>query len=71
MKPTVLQTKVIELCEGQLAFWKGTNDISSPTHFCDIDSDFDNFSINNNISEEKLWSVKKSLEKLLKDIRDL
>jgi hypothetical protein len=37
MKPTTIQIKVIGAIIDQLNFWRGTNDIDSPTHYCDMD----------------------------------
>lgn len=36
MKPTELQKKICDLIISQAKFWKVTNDINSPTHYCDI-----------------------------------
>jgi hypothetical protein len=35
MKPNKLQKDVCELIKRQAQFWINTNDINSPTHFCD------------------------------------
>ena len=37
MKPTKTQKAVIDAIIEQLNFWRGTNDINSPTHYCDMD----------------------------------
>jgi len=37
MKPTKAQLEVINFIKDQVNFWEGTNDLSSPTHLCDID----------------------------------
>ena len=37
MKPTEKQLQVAKVIKDQGAFWGGTNDINSPTHFCDIE----------------------------------
>lgn len=48
MKPTELQKKICDLIISQAEFWKVTNDINSPTHYCDIGEeilrDFDELS---------------------------
>lgn len=36
MKPTQLQKKICELVKSQASFWINTNDIDSPTHYCDM-----------------------------------
>ena len=36
MKPTEKQIMVCDIIKDQLSFWKSTNDLSSPTHSCDI-----------------------------------
>jgi len=41
MKPTENQQKLAELVKGQAEFWIETNDISSPTHLCDLEQDID------------------------------
>ena len=37
MKPTKTQKAVIDAVIDQLNFWRSTNDIDSPTHYCDMD----------------------------------
>lgn len=39
MKPTEIQKKVCDYIIGQCGFWKSTNDISSPTHYCDMEEE--------------------------------
>lgn len=39
MKPTKLQKKICDLIISQATFWKVTNDINSPTHYCDIEEE--------------------------------
>ena len=36
MKPTEKQVKVIDTILSLIKTWKNTNDIDSPTHYCDI-----------------------------------
>ena len=36
MKPTKTQKAVIDAVIDQLKFWRGTNDINSPTHYSDM-----------------------------------
>jgi hypothetical protein len=37
MEPTDKQKKLIKVVKMQAEFWESTNDITSPTHLCDID----------------------------------
>ena len=37
MKPTEKQKAIAKVVEQQGQFWQSTNDINSPTHYCDID----------------------------------
>jgi hypothetical protein len=39
MKPTEKQIQIIEFIKEQVYFWKTTNDILSPTHYCDIEEE--------------------------------
>lgn len=41
MKPTETQQKLAEIVKGQASFWMSTNDISSPTHICDLENEID------------------------------
>ena len=61
MKPTDIQKKICDLIIEQAHFWKVTNDITSPTHLCDIEE-----SVNN--TDELSDSDK---ETLIKGITDL
>ena len=37
MKPTKTQKAVCDAVIDQLKFWRDTNDINSPTHYCNMD----------------------------------
>lgn len=37
MKPTELQKQLCNIIKEQASFWSNTNDIHSPTHYCDIE----------------------------------
>ena len=37
MKPTNLQKQLCNIIKEQASFWENTNDIHSPTHYCDIE----------------------------------
>lgn len=41
MKPTETQQKLAEIVKGHSSFWMSTNDISSPTHICDLGNEID------------------------------
>ena len=70
MKPTEKQKRLILLIEDQLSFWKNTNDINSPTHFCDIDEDINMYGMNNDdLSEEQSKELNLLLSELLTFIR--
>lgn len=43
MKPTKTQKIVIDAVINQLKFWRDTNDINSPTHYCDMDECYNFF----------------------------
>ena len=51
MKPNDNQLEVIEFLMTQLKYWKGTNDISSPTHRGDITEEV--IKLDNITSEER------------------
>ena len=42
MKPTAKQKKICDLIVEQAKFWQSTNDITSPTHLCDIEESVNN-----------------------------
>lgn len=71
MKLTNKQVEVIDTCISQLGFWKSTNDINSPTHFCDIDSDFSNLYFDDKITDEESNKLICKLSELLILIRNL
>lgn len=37
MQPTPTQKSIIDSVIDQLHFWRASNDINSPTHYCDMD----------------------------------
>ena len=39
MKPTPRQNLLLNEVQNQVHFWMNTNDIDSPTHYCDIEEE--------------------------------
>lgn len=71
MKPNAKQTRVGVLIKEQVNFWSYTNDISSPTHSCDIDEVVDNAVFYDEISEPEAEKLKTHLHALLEYFRSL
>lgn len=42
MKPNEQQKRICDLIKSQASFWQSTNDIHSPTHYEDIETEIDN-----------------------------
>ena len=42
MKPNEQQILICDLIKYQASFWQSTNDIHSPTHYPDIETEIDN-----------------------------
>ena len=61
MKPTQLQKKICELVKSQASFWINTNDINSPTHYCDMWEELNDI-------EELTEGEKDELFKILNDL---
>ena len=58
MKPTTIQIKVIGAIIDQLNFWRGTNDINSPTHYCDMDKCYQS-ALDGCLSQDEIEELKK------------
>jgi hypothetical protein len=71
MKPIEKQILVINKIKGQLNFWATTNDIQSPTHFCDNDEIFDSLVLFDEITELDATKLKDQLNELLIVIRGI
>lgn len=69
MKPTELQKEVIDLCISELNFWKNTNDITSPTHSCDIDEEINKLVCEDKITEIQAARISGGLHSLWHTIR--
>jgi hypothetical protein len=66
MKPTPRQNKLIEEVQNQAHFWMNTNDIDSPTHYCDIEEECFKLEDDANLTIED----RKKFEDLLGDLFD-
>jgi len=71
MRPTDKQKAVAKLIQDQAVFWSGTNDISSPTHYCDIDECIGNEVLDETITEKEAVVLEKHLNMLLSFIKKL
>lgn len=71
MKASEKQIKVMEMCRGQLHFWMTSNDIQSPTHFCDNDEIVSNMTLFDGISELDEQKLRDQLNELLTVIRGI
>jgi hypothetical protein len=68
MKPTEKQIETIDAILSIVKFWKETNDIDSPTHFGDMDTELALLEI----EDEELLEISEKLTKLyiiVKNIR--
>lgn len=45
MKPTDKQLQVLKVIEDQIKFWQYTNDLYSPSHLCEIETDIVNLTM--------------------------
>lgn len=63
MKPNRLQKEICDVIKCEASFWQNSNDITSPTHLCDIDIEVNQLCIFS-ISEEDSNELKSLLENL-------
>ena len=70
MKPTIIQKIVINAVIDQLNFWKSTNDIDSPTHYCDM-SECYKASLEDCLSEKEIEELKTETCNLFQFIKNL
>ncbi len=70
MKPTKTQKAVIDALIEQLQFWRITNDINSPTHYCDMDESYKD-SLEDCLSEEEIEGLKAETCNLFQFIKNL
>lgn len=66
MKPTPRQKKLIEEVQNQASFWMTTNDIDSPTHYCDLEEETYKLEMDDTLSKED----RKKFEDLIGDLFD-
>ena len=66
MRPTNLQKKLCELIKSQASFWLNTNDINSPTHYTDIDTELDCIEELSEDAKEEFNSALRKLYHLVK-----
>lgn len=69
MKPNRLQKEICDVIKCEASFWQNTNDITSPTHLCNIGEEINLLSIFS-ISEELSSELKSLLENLYWLIRE-
>ena len=60
MKPTDLQKKTIDTLLSIIKTWKSTNDITSPTHICDV-REFLNADLMDDIDEKTMSDLEENL----------
>lgn len=70
MKPTMIQIKVIDAVIDQLKFWRDTNDINSPTHYCDMDERYQS-ALEDCLSEKEIEELKAETCNLFQFIKNL
>ena len=70
MKPTKTQKAVINAIIDQLQFWRNTNDIDSPTHYCDMDECYKS-SLDDCLSEDEIEHLKSETCNLFQFIKNL
>ena len=58
MKPSKQQKEICELVKSQASFWMNSNDIDSPTHFCDIDEEVANLELEEDMESELTFALK-------------
>lgn len=64
MKPNKLHKELCELVIKQANFWKDTNDINSPTHYCDNDTEVNMFVIDYKINDVDAELLVNALDEL-------
>lgn len=64
MKPTPGQIKLAQYIESQASWWQTTNDLRSPTHYCDISNDLSELVYEEAITEDESVEIIKTMEVL-------
>lgn len=67
MKATEKQKEICDLIINQVSFWKSSNDINSPTHYCDNSESVRNME---GLSEEDEEDLTNFLNNLLNFVKD-
>lgn len=70
MKPTKTQKIVINAVIDQLNFWRNTNDINSPTHYCDMDECYKAY-LEDCLSDKEIEELKAGTYNLFQFIKNL
>ena len=70
MAPTKIQKIVIDTIIDQLNFWRSTNDIDSPAHYCDMDECY-KISLEDCLSEKEIEELKAETCNLFQFIKNL
>lgn len=71
MKPNKKQIKVCEIIESQGNFWGATNDINSPTHWCDIEEVLGNSVLFEELEQAEATELETRLEELFTFVKSL
>ncbi len=71
MQPNKKQIKVCKIISDQAEFWKGTNDITSPTHGCDIGETLNNSVLFDELTDSEADELETKLIDLLCFVRSL
>jgi len=71
MKPNKKQLLVGKIIEQQARFWQSTNDITSPTHTCDIGEFISNEVVFGNLLDEEAAELEEKLIDLYFFVRNL
>lgn len=64
MKPTPGQIKLAQYIESQASWWQSTNDIRSPSHYCDISNDLLDLVYEEILTDEEAHEIQKTMEVL-------
>lgn len=67
MKATIKQKLICDFIRGEVVFWRNSNDLYSPTHESDIDTELHLF----DLTEEQEASLRQPLIDLLYAIRKI
>ena len=70
MKPTKTQKEVIDAVINQLYFWKVTDDLDSPTHYCDME-EYYKVALKDGLSEKEIKELKTETCNLFQFIKNL